>query len=92
MNGPPTLIDMTDYEKGHTALHKAAAYKRRTICCMLGNKKPIINFIFQFLDNIFYISVTAGANLIIEDSSGKFRKERIIFELEKTGLGRGTNL
>ncbi|XP_023345984.1 eye-specific diacylglycerol kinase isoform X2 [Eurytemora carolleeae] len=50
MNGPPTLIDMTDYEKGHTALHKAAAYKRRTICCML---------------------VTAGANLIIEDSSGK---------------------
>ena len=36
MNGPPTLIDMADYEKGHTALHKAAAYKRRTICCMLG--------------------------------------------------------
>jgi hypothetical protein len=28
---------MVDHEKGHTALHKAAAYKRRTICCMLGN-------------------------------------------------------
>ena len=24
-----------DTEKGQTALHKAAAYKRRTICCML---------------------------------------------------------
>ena len=26
---------MVDNEKGQTALHKAAAYKRRTICCML---------------------------------------------------------
>lgn len=26
---------MIDVEKGQTALHKAAAYKRRTICCML---------------------------------------------------------
>ena len=26
---------MVDVEKGQTALHKAAAYKRRTICCML---------------------------------------------------------
>jgi len=34
-HGPPPLLDMTDFEKGHTALHKAAAYKRRTICCML---------------------------------------------------------
>ena len=49
MNGPPILIDMADYEKGHTALHKAAAYKRRTICCMLGNKKPIV-----LLHDLFY--------------------------------------
>ena len=26
---------MVDNEKGQTALHKAAAYKRRTICCLL---------------------------------------------------------
>ena len=26
---------MVDVEKGQAALHKAAAYKRRTICCML---------------------------------------------------------
>jgi len=36
-NGPTALLDITDFEKGHTALHKAAAYKRRTICCMLVN-------------------------------------------------------
>ncbi|XP_060578253.1 diacylglycerol kinase zeta-like isoform X1 [Ruditapes philippinarum] len=26
---------MVDYEKGQTALHKAAWYQRRTICCVL---------------------------------------------------------
>jgi len=50
LHGPAPLLDMADHEKGHTALHKAAAYKRRTICCML---------------------VTAGANLSIEDLTGK---------------------
>lgn len=50
VHGPSPLLDMADHEKGHTALHKAAAYKRRTICCML---------------------VTAGANLSLEDLSGK---------------------
>ena len=39
VKGPPALLDMADHEKGHTALHKAAAYKRRTICCMLGRNK-----------------------------------------------------
>ena len=38
LHGPPPLLDMADHEKGHTALHKAAAYKRRTICCMLGRQ------------------------------------------------------
>jgi hypothetical protein len=32
---------MVDHEKGHTALHKAAAYKRRTICCMLGTQPHV---------------------------------------------------
>ena len=32
---PERALDMIDVEKGQTALHKAAAYKRRTICCML---------------------------------------------------------
>ncbi|XP_040570134.1 eye-specific diacylglycerol kinase [Lepeophtheirus salmonis] len=32
---PPSILDMVDNEKGQTALHKAAGYKRRTICCML---------------------------------------------------------
>jgi diacylglycerol kinase (ATP) len=36
-NGPSDMIDRKDNEKGHTALHKAAAYKRRTICIMLVN-------------------------------------------------------
>lgn len=34
-NAPPAILDMVDNEKGQTALHKAAAYKRRTICCLL---------------------------------------------------------
>jgi len=34
-NAPPSILDMVDNEKGQTALHKAAAYKRRTICCLL---------------------------------------------------------
>ena len=34
-NAPHNILDMVDNEKGQTALHKAAAYKRRTICCML---------------------------------------------------------
>ncbi|KAL5010955.1 hypothetical protein ScPMuIL_013260 [Solemya velum] len=32
---PPVILDMVDYEKGQTALHKAAWYQRRTICCIL---------------------------------------------------------
>jgi ankyrin repeat protein len=32
---PARILDMVDLEKGQTALHKAAGYKRRTICCML---------------------------------------------------------
>ena len=32
---PPSILDMVDNEKGQAALHKAAAYKRRTICCLL---------------------------------------------------------
>ncbi|XP_040079014.1 eye-specific diacylglycerol kinase isoform X4 [Ixodes scapularis] len=34
-SAPSSILDITDREKGQTALHKAAAYKRRTICCML---------------------------------------------------------
>ena len=34
-NAPASILDMVDNEKGQTALHKAAAYKRRTICCLL---------------------------------------------------------
>ena len=34
-NAPAAILDMVDNEKGQTALHKAAAYKRRTICCLL---------------------------------------------------------
>ncbi|KAK3097959.1 hypothetical protein FSP39_014847 [Pinctada imbricata] len=34
-NAPPVILDMIDYEKGQTALHKAAWYQRRTICYML---------------------------------------------------------
>lgn len=36
---PPVILDMTDFEKGQTALHKAAWYQRRTICCMLVEAK-----------------------------------------------------
>ena len=32
---PACILDLSDNEKGQTALHKAAAYKRRTICCHL---------------------------------------------------------
>lgn len=32
---PSALLDMRDNERGQTALHKAAAHKRRAICCML---------------------------------------------------------
>ncbi|ELT95564.1 hypothetical protein CAPTEDRAFT_165134 [Capitella teleta] len=32
---PPVILDMIDHEKAQTALHKAAWYQRRTICCML---------------------------------------------------------
>ena len=32
---PASILDMVDNEKGQAALHKAAAYKRRTICCLL---------------------------------------------------------
>ena len=31
----PSILDTVDSEKGQSALHKAANYKRRTICCML---------------------------------------------------------
>lgn len=30
-----SILDIVDNEKGQSALHKAAAYKRRTICCLL---------------------------------------------------------
>jgi diacylglycerol kinase (ATP) len=32
---PNSIINMIDNDKGQTALHKAAAYKRRSICYML---------------------------------------------------------
>ena len=32
---PASILDMTDGEKGQTALHKAAWFQRRTICVML---------------------------------------------------------
>ena len=32
---PPSILDIMDNEKGQTALHKAAAYKRLSICCLL---------------------------------------------------------
>jgi len=35
---PTIILDIVDTEKGQTALHKAAAYKRRTICCMLVSR------------------------------------------------------
>ena len=35
MHAPVAILDLVDNEKGQTALHKAAGYKRRTICCML---------------------------------------------------------
>ena len=34
-NAPTSVLDIQDNEKGQTALHKAAGYKRRTISCML---------------------------------------------------------
>ncbi|CAH1798907.1 unnamed protein product, partial [Owenia fusiformis] len=34
-NAPPVILDKVDLEKGQTALHKAAWYQRRTICCLL---------------------------------------------------------
>ncbi|XP_049937407.1 eye-specific diacylglycerol kinase isoform X4 [Schistocerca serialis cubense] len=32
---PASILNMADNDKGQTALHKAAAHKRRSICCML---------------------------------------------------------
>ncbi|XP_075234118.1 retinal degeneration A [Lycorma delicatula] len=32
---PTSILNMADNERGQTALHKAAATKRRSICCML---------------------------------------------------------
>lgn len=37
LNSDQAIMDCKDNEKGQTALHKAAAYKRRTICSMLIN-------------------------------------------------------
>ena len=34
-NAPHSIIDIVDNEKGQTALHKAAAYQRSDICCLL---------------------------------------------------------
>ncbi|CAH0721639.1 unnamed protein product, partial [Brenthis ino] len=34
-SAPTALLNMRDNERGQTALHKAAANKRRAICCML---------------------------------------------------------
>ena len=47
---PERALDMVDAEKGQTALHKAAAYKRRTICCMLvaAGASLLIRVGFQF--------------------------------------------
>ncbi|XP_052239926.1 diacylglycerol kinase zeta-like isoform X7 [Dreissena polymorpha] len=41
-NAPPVILDMVDYEKGQTALHKAAWYQRRTICCVLVEAKACL--------------------------------------------------
>ena len=38
-NAQPVILDMVDFEKGQTALHKAAWYQRRTICYMLVEAK-----------------------------------------------------
>ncbi|XP_060524933.1 eye-specific diacylglycerol kinase-like isoform X2 [Cylas formicarius] len=35
INYAPSIIDQKDVNLGQTALHKAAAYKQRNICCML---------------------------------------------------------
>ena len=43
VNGSPAIMDRRDNEKGQTALHKAAAYKRRTICSMLVNAGASLN-------------------------------------------------
>nr|CAD7402260.1 unnamed protein product [Timema cristinae] len=32
---PSSILNIADNDKGQTALHKAAAHKRRSICCML---------------------------------------------------------
>ncbi|XP_052808073.1 diacylglycerol kinase zeta-like isoform X3 [Mya arenaria] len=42
-NAPPVILDMVDYEKGQTALHKAAWYQRRTICCILVEAKACLS-------------------------------------------------
>eukprot|EP00794_Sanderia_malayensis_P012950 gene12950-14282_t len=34
---PQCVLDLVDHDKGQTALHKAASYKRRTICRLLIN-------------------------------------------------------
>ncbi|KAJ9573823.1 hypothetical protein L9F63_008805, partial [Diploptera punctata] len=34
-SAPASILNMADNDKGQTALHKAAAHKRRSICCML---------------------------------------------------------
>lgn len=34
-NAPPVILDIVDYDKGQTALHKAACYQCRTICYLL---------------------------------------------------------
>nr|XP_032512301.1 eye-specific diacylglycerol kinase-like isoform X4 [Danaus plexippus plexippus] len=34
-SAPTAILNMRDNERGQTALHKAAAHKRRAICCML---------------------------------------------------------
>lgn len=43
VNAVPAIVDQKDNEKGQTALHKAAAYKRRTICSMLVNAGASLN-------------------------------------------------
>jgi hypothetical protein len=53
---------MVDHEKGHTALHKAAAYKRRTICCMLGNNPRLIVIVI-YTDSPPLLAVTVEGNV-----------------------------
>ncbi|GAB6033373.1 hypothetical protein CHUAL_013138 [Chamberlinius hualienensis] len=44
-NAPSSILDMKDFENSQTALHKAAHFKRRTICCMLVAAGALLNVV-----------------------------------------------